>query len=68
MDKLTALPLKGESFLLRRDDYTILVDGGYGSKPLLTALKKLREPVAYIDVVVCTHADMDHAGGADEDS
>ncbi|MGL4315981.1 MAG: MBL fold metallo-hydrolase [Pseudomonas sp.] len=63
MDKLIALPIKGESFLLRRGDRTVLVDGGYNSLDLSRALKTHASDLKQIDIVVCTHADRDHAGG-----
>ena len=63
MDKLTALPISGESFLLRRQGRHILVDGGHGSRALCAALLSRALAVDHLDIVVCTHADRDHAGG-----
>src|SRR4051812_38034551 len=71
MDQLIALPVKGEAFLLQRDRYHILVDGGGGSnrnsrpsgKALSNALLAVRPNLRKLDVVVCTHADGDHAAG-----
>lgn len=63
MDRLVALPVAGESFLLHRDGKTVLVDGGYSSKPLAKELKAYDPDMDRIDIVVCTHADKDHAGG-----
>lgn len=63
MDKLSALPIPGESFLLRRQWRHILVDGGYGSRALSAALLSSSLAVDHLDIVVCTHADEDHAGG-----
>jgi hypothetical protein len=63
MDKLIALPVSGESFLLRRDDKHVLVDGGYNSRELARALRTHVASLTCLDVVVCTHADRDHSGG-----
>lgn len=63
MDRLVALPVAGESFLLDRDGKTVLVDGGYASKPLAKELKAYDPDMDRIDIVICTHADKDHAGG-----
>lgn len=63
MDKLVALPVKGESYLLKRDGQSILVDGGYNSIGLRAAIREIDSALDRIDVVVCTHADRDHAGG-----
>ncbi|HBP6016939.1 TPA: MBL fold metallo-hydrolase [Pseudomonas aeruginosa] len=63
MEKLIALPIKGESFLLRRAGKTVLVDGGYNSLELSRALKAHAPDLQKIDIVVCSHADRDHAGG-----
>ncbi|WP_422631501.1 MBL fold metallo-hydrolase [Pseudomonas hunanensis] len=63
MEKLIALPVKGESFLLFRDGKVILVDGGYNGKVLAGAIEKVCPGLNYIDIVVCTHSDRDHAGG-----
>ncbi|WP_123528858.1 MBL fold metallo-hydrolase [Pseudomonas fluorescens] len=63
MEKLVALPVKGESFLLFRDGKVILVDGGYNGKVLAGAIEKVCPGLDYIDIVVCTHSDRDHAGG-----
>jgi hypothetical protein len=63
MDRLVALPVAGESFLLHRDGKTVLVDGGHSSKPLAKELKAYDPEMDLIDIVVCTHADEDHAGG-----
>ncbi|WP_217619573.1 MBL fold metallo-hydrolase, partial [Achromobacter sp. GbtcB20] len=60
----TALPIKGESYLLQYMGKLILVDGGYTGSSLALALKKqLGKPNIHLDVVVCTHNDKDHAGG-----
>lgn len=63
MDKLSALPIPGESFLLCRQGKHILVDGGHGSRALSAALMSPALAVDHLDIVVCTHADKDHAGG-----
>ncbi|ATN09678.1 hypothetical protein CRN80_08410 [Pseudomonas sp. FDAARGOS_380] len=63
MEKLIALPVRGEAFLLIRDGKTVLVDGGYNSHDLSKALKNHAPGLTKIDIVICTHADRDHAGG-----
>jgi hypothetical protein len=62
-DRLFALPIRGESFLLRRGRHTILVDGGNEGNNLVGALQAIAPDLKAIDVVVCTHGDADHAGG-----
>lgn len=59
MTYFEALPVKGDAFLLATDRYHLLVDGG-GSA---TTLAKALSGVSRLDVVICTHADLDHAGG-----
>jgi hypothetical protein len=59
MTYFEALPVKGDAFLLVTDEYHLLVDGG-GSAPTLA---KALSGVPKLDVVICTHADQDHAGG-----
>lgn len=61
MDQLVALPVFGDAFLLRRSGRVILVDGGKSSVLLAGELAKYG--VSHLDIVVCTHADYDHAGG-----
>lgn len=63
MDKLVALPVSGDSFLLRREKKNILVDGGKSTRRLIKALSSPSVAVNHLHVVVCTHADDDHAGG-----
>lgn len=63
MDQLLALPIKGESFLLRRGPYSVLVDGGWDGHVLADAIADYDPQLRKIDIVVCTHADRDHAGG-----
>lgn len=63
MNRLLALPTSGESFLLQRGGKNILVDGGYGYRKLADTLSSPTVAVQHLDIVVCTHADMDHAGG-----
>jgi hypothetical protein len=60
---LTAIPVgQGDAFLLHRQDGpTILVDGGRSQKELPFRVSHLVKD--RIDVVVCTHADADHADG-----
>lgn len=61
MDQLIALPVAGDAFLLRRAGRVILVDGGKSSGLLIGELTKYG--VVRLDIVICTHADHDHAGG-----
>jgi metal-dependent hydrolase (beta-lactamase superfamily II) len=63
MDKLLALPVAGDSYLLDLHGRKILVDGGHSSRSLRTALSSPNVAVTELDIVVCTHADADHAGG-----
>jgi hypothetical protein len=62
-DMVLALPVKGESFLLRRAGRTVLVDGGLPSDRIARVLKQQNRDVQRLDVVLCTHGDRDHAGG-----
>ncbi|MBR8248462.1 MBL fold metallo-hydrolase [Burkholderia cenocepacia] len=64
MKRITALPIKGESYLLEYVGKRVLVDGGYTGAALAPVLKKqLGGPNVHLDVVVCTHSDNDHAAG-----
>ena len=63
MDQLWALPIRGEAFLLRRSRYLALIDGGWDGEVLALAVTSQEPAAQHIDVVVCTHADQDHAGG-----
>lgn len=62
-DMVLALPVKGESFLLRRAGQAVLVDGGLPSDRIAKVLEQQVRDVRRLDVVVCTHGDRDHAGG-----
>ena len=62
--KFTALPVNvGDSYLLRKDEKVILVDGGMNQKHILALLRKERIPNNHIDLLVCTHYDADHING-----
>jgi hypothetical protein len=63
MDHLIALPVKGEAFLLRRGIHSILVDSGWNGLALSQALNANDPNLSRLDIVVCTHADRDHATG-----
>lgn len=63
MGELVALAVHGDAFVHRRANGTILVDGGGSSTLLAAQLVKLAPKLDRIDVVVCTHADLDHANG-----
>lgn len=63
MGKLTALAVHGDAFVHQRGDGTILVDGGGSSHNLAVALVRDLPATSHLDVVVCTHADLDHANG-----
>jgi len=64
MKRITALPVKGESYLLEHLGKKILIDGGYSSSTLVPALKaQLGLASVHLDIVICTHNDDDHAGG-----
>lgn len=62
MASLTAIPVgQGDAFLLARaDGKTVLVDGGRARAQLAG---QVSVAASNIDVVVCTHADADHAEG-----
>jgi len=63
VDTVHALPMKGDSFLLFRGRYTILVDGGWKTDQLENKISSHFPDLQNIDIVVVTHADGDHAGG-----
>lgn len=61
--KFTAIPVgSGDSFLLEKHGKKIIVDGGRSQKYLRNYLKH-KAKIDNIDVVVCTHNDIDHSGG-----
>lgn len=61
--KFTAIPVSsGDSFLLEKHGKKIIVDGG-GSQKYLRNYLKHKAKIDNIDVVVCTHNDIDHSGG-----
>ena len=62
-DKAFALPLSGESFLLRRAGYSVLVDGGWKTDDVAKVLQRHFPALDKIDAVICTHGDGDHAEG-----
>lgn len=62
--RFVALPVKeGDAFLLNRNGTVVLVDGGKEKiiKKLLWEHGQLKDDV--LDIVVCTHNDLDHSGG-----
>lgn len=62
--RFTALPVgQGDSFVVRRRHQSYLIDGGKSLKALPGILRKNLPELEYIDAVVCTHADADHANG-----
>lgn len=62
-NKFIALPVgKGDSFYLQRDNCRILVDGGQSRNTITPYMKNLCK-TDYLDIVVCTHNDADHAEG-----
>lgn len=61
--KFEFLPNPGEAILITIDNqFTILMDGGYGH-PFKKEFLKTRNPPALIDMVIVTHIDKDHIGG-----
>lgn len=58
-----ALPVAGDSYVLLARGKAILVDGGHSSRTLAAALLSPDVAVNQLDIVVCSHADADHAGG-----
>lgn len=62
-EMIVALPIEGESFLLRRDGRSVLVDGGWKRDNVAKVLTQLFSDMAHLDIVLCTHGDGDHAGG-----
>lgn len=65
-NRLVALPVAGDAFLLVRNDDAVLVDGGKNGKRLhKSLLSELPQPLA-IRRIICTHNDADHAEGLAE--
>lgn len=63
MRVVRALPVSGDAFLYEAGDFSVLVDGGKSSSRLAKLLRKHRPRLTRLDVVICTHADLDHSGG-----
>ena len=63
MSELMALAVSGDAFIYRRSSGIALIDGGGSSANLGKELAKEFPRVCHLDIVVCTHADLDHANG-----
>lgn len=63
MSELMALAVHGDAFVYRGSKGTVLVDGGGSSAALGKQLATSLPAVNHLDIVVCTHADLDHANG-----
>ncbi|MES0488881.1 MAG: MBL fold metallo-hydrolase [Leptospirales bacterium] len=62
--KFTALPVNvGDSFLIRTENYVVLVDGGMNKQHILKLLRQEKIPNNHIDLLICTHYDADHING-----
>jgi hypothetical protein len=63
MSEFIAIPVSaGDAFYLKRNDYSILVDGGI-NPVLLPSLFKTTTKTNKVNILVCTHNDADHANG-----
>ncbi|MDP2644053.1 MAG: hypothetical protein Q8P24_03880 [Desulfobacterales bacterium] len=63
MSKFIALPVgQGDAFYLERDDIRVLVDGGKSKRAISRWMATICQ-TDYLDVLVCTHNDADHANG-----
>ena len=63
MSKFIALPVgQGDAFYLERSDFRVLVDGGRSKRAISGWVRDICE-TTFLDVVVCTHNDADHAYG-----
>ena len=61
--KFIALPVsRGDSFYLQKDKKRILVDGGDKGNKILNFMEDICN-TDYLDILICTHNDSDHAGG-----
>jgi len=61
--EFTALDVEeGDSFLIKKHDKVILIDGGKDSSNSFTEKIKSKK-INNIDLIVCTHADTDHSEG-----
>lgn len=65
-DRLVAFPVAGDSFLLIRGGDRLLVDGGMRGAALHAFLKPELTEQMYVDRIICTHNDSDHAQGLAE--
>lgn len=63
MAGLKALAVHGDAFLYQCSKGTVLVDGGGSSTTLGKVLANELPKITRLDIVVCTHADSDHAKG-----
>ncbi len=63
MDRLLALPVRGDAFLYQRNNFYILIDGGSRGSTLARQLYANVPRLKVIDIAVCTHGDNDHSGG-----
>lgn len=63
MSELIALAVHGDAFVYKGSKGTVLVDGGGSSATLGRQLATALPAVSHLDIVVCTHADLDHANG-----
>lgn len=63
MSKFIALPVsQGDAFYLERKDFRVLVDGGKSKSAISPWMSSICK-TDYLDVLVCTHNDADHANG-----
>lgn len=63
MNKFVALKVgSGDAFYLEREEASILFDGG-GSEKNFPSLFSKELNLSYVDIIVCSHNDSDHANG-----
>jgi hypothetical protein len=62
-NRLVALPVAGDAFLMIRDNESVLIDGGKSGAKLYKSLLTELPSVIKLDKIICTHNDADHAEG-----